>query len=121
MISQRFRTLNHTSRAILSSIFVLFRIRKSLLFRGCALGTWRDVCLCGSCKRRDRRVVVRKDAFITLVADTLFVERANTIVMIFAGFAFIAFPFEVVLAEQLWICNCSAGGARGAPPGFAAP
>ena len=64
---------------------------------------------------------MREDAFIPLVADTLFVERANTIMMIFAGFAFVAFPFYVVSAEQLWICNCSAGGARGAPPGFAAP
>ena len=34
--------------------------------------------------------MVREDAFITFVADTLFVERANTIVMIFAGFAFVA-------------------------------
>ena len=93
MYGQRLRILNHTSRAILSSIFVLLCLRKSLLFRGCALGTWLDVCLCGSCKRRNRRVVMREDAFITLVADTLFVERANTIVMIFAGFAFVAFPF----------------------------
>ena len=65
--------------------------------------------------------MVREDAFVTFVADTLFVERTNTVVMVFAGFAFVAFPFQVVLAEQLWICNCSAGGARGAPPGFAAP
>ena len=93
MIGQRLRILNHVSRANLSSIFVLLCLRKSLLFRGCALGTWRDVCPCGSCKRRNRRVVMREDAFITLVADTLFAERANTIVMIFAGFAFVAFPF----------------------------
>ena len=65
--------------------------------------------------------MVREDAFITFVADTLFVERANTIVMIFAGFAFVAFPFSVVLAKQFWIRYCFAGGARGAPPGFAAP
>ena len=93
MISQRLRILNHTSRADLSSIFVLLCLRKSLLFRGCALGRWLNVCLGGSCKRWNRLVVVRKDTFITLVADTLFVERANTIVMIFAGFAFVAFPF----------------------------
>ena len=43
--------------------------------------------------------MVREDAFIALVADTLFVERANTVVMIFAGFAFVAFPFQVVLAK----------------------
>ena len=93
MVGQRLRILIHTSRAIISSIFVLLCLRKSLLFRGCALGTWLDVCLCGSSKRRNWRFVMRENAFITLVADTLFVERANTIVMIFAGFAFVAFPF----------------------------
>ena len=43
--------------------------------------------------------MVREDAFVTFIADTLFMERANTVVMVFAGFAFVAFPFLVILAK----------------------
>ena len=90
MISQRLRSLYLSSRADLSSIFVLVSIPLSFLFRGCALRSWLDD---GSCKSRSRRLVMRKDAFVTFIADTLFMERANTVVMVFAGFAFVAFPF----------------------------
>ena len=91
MMSQRFRTLIHTSRADLSSL-VLSSLPLSFLFRGCALRRWLDN-FCGSCKRRCRRIVVREDAFVTFVADTLFMERAKTVVMVLAGFTFVAFPF----------------------------
>ena len=95
MIGQRLRILNHTSRANLSSIFVLLYLRKSLLFRGCALGRWLDVCVIDNwySKRGRHSFTMREDAFVAFVADTLFVERANTIMMRFAGFAFVAFPF----------------------------
>ena len=90
MISQRLRILYLSSRADLSSIFVLVALPLSLWFRGCALRRWLDG---GSCKSRSGRLVVREDAFVTFIADTLFMERANTVVMVFAGFAFVAFPF----------------------------
>ena len=98
MISQRFRFLNLISRADLSSFFVLVSLPLSLLFRGCALRRWLDN-FSGSCKSRSRRLVVRKDAFVTFVADTLFMERANTIVMVLARLAFVAFPFQILLAK----------------------
>ena len=98
MIGQRFRSLNHTSRADLSSLSVLSSLPLSFLFRGCALRRWLDN-FCGSCKRRSRRIVVREDAFVTFVADTLFMERANTVVVVLAGFAFVAFPFYVIWAK----------------------
>ena len=98
MISQRFRFLNLISRADLSSIFVLIGLALSLLFRGCALSRWLDNFGI-VCKSRSRRLVVREDAFVTFVADTLFMERANTIVMVLARLAFVAFPFQVLLAK----------------------
>ena len=90
MISQRLRILCLSSRADLSSIFVLVSLPLSFWFRGCALGTWLDG---GSCESRSGRLVVREDAFVTFIADSRFMERANTVVMVFAGFAFVAFPF----------------------------
>ena len=96
MISQRFRFLNLISRADLSSFLVFIALALSFLFRGCALSRRLDNFR-GCCKSRSRRLVMRKDAFVTFVADTLFMERANSVMMEFAILAFVAFPFQIML------------------------
>ena len=73
-------------------------------------------CLCGSllgswlgnfgtqCSRR--RIKMRKDALVALVASAFLVERAYTVVVVGACFAFAALSFKEVLTEQLWISDC---------------
>ena len=50
--------------------------------------------------------MVRKYAFVALVAGSLFVKGARTIVVVRARLALCTFAFKVILAEQFWIGNC---------------
>ena len=64
---------------------------------------------------------MRKYTFIALIAGSLFVEGARTVVVIRARLAFVALSFEEVLAEQFGVSDCLAARRRGTPiPVFAA-
>ena len=49
---------------------------------------------------------MRKDTVVALVASAFLVERAHTVVVVGACFAFAALSFKEVLTEQLWISDC---------------
>ena len=49
---------------------------------------------------------MRKDALVALVASAFLVERAHTVVVVGACFAFVALSFKKVVTEQLWISYC---------------
>ena len=56
--------------------------------------------------------MVQEDAGCAFRTVALFVERARTIVVVLAVFAFGALTFQVILAEEFWVCNCSASSRR---------
>ena len=59
------------------------------------------------------------DTVVATLASALLKEGARTIVMIFAIFAFITFPFQVVLAQQFHASDCfsARGGLASAAAG----
>ena len=64
---------------------------------------------------------MRKHTVRALVADSLFMKGAHTVVVICARLAFVALSFEEILAEQFGVSDCLAARRRGTPiPVFAA-
>ena len=56
--------------------------------------------------------MVRENTLIALIASTFLVERTNTVVMVFATFAFVALSLSEILAEQFGIGYCFAASRR---------